>query len=419
MIITYLTEYNRYLNILGLLLIIGGAIVASTNRKKIDYRLIFKALALQFITGFLILRFSLGRQILAAIGQAIVQMYHYADAGTAFVFGPLANAQGPLGFIFAFKVLPVTIFFSPFIALLFHFSILQRVVLFVSYLMRPLLPVSAAESLCAIANSFLSQTEAPLLIRGYLHDMTKSEFFTVMVSGMATISAAILAVYVAMGVSATHMLASSLMSIFGAIMMSKIIIPETHEPKTAHGAKITFETTSTNMFDAIATGTSDGLTLALAIGAMLISFLALLALGNGLLANISHVLNFFLPQSAQIATLTFDKIMAYVFFPFGYLLGLTGDEAFKAGQLVGIKVAVNELIAYSEMVKMNLSPRAVDLITYALCGFSNFSCIGIQIGAIGALAPTKRQWLTQMGIYAVFTAALSNLATAMIAGLLL
>lgn len=419
MFLSYFLHYNRYLNIFGILLTIGFAIAFSFNRKKIKYRLIVSCLVMQFVLAFFILRFPLGKKIIEWIAIGIAAMYQFADHGTSFVFGRLVSADSGLGFIFAFKVLPITIFFSAFTALLIHFKIIQLFVSGANALMRPFLSVSASENAVAVANSFLGQTEAPLLVRHHLKHMTKSEFFVVMVSGMATISSALLAVYGAMGVPVIHLLASSIMSIPGAIMLAKIIVPDGHGHDVAEQEKLDQPMQTRTMFDAIASGTSDGLMMALHIGAFLISFLALLALANALLGSLSSILNIFLPNALQLPSLTLEKILAYLFAPFGYLLGFTGNEALIAGQLLGLKVAVNELIAYTELVKLSLSERTLAILTYVLCGFSNFCSIGIQMSAIGILAPDRRSWIAQLGLYSIVAAALSNLITAMIAALLL
>jgi concentrative nucleoside transporter, CNT family len=307
--------------------------------------------------------------------------------------------------------------------LLFHWGIIQKVVHAINYVIRPLLSTSGAETLCAVANSFLGQTEAPLLVRNYLKDMTKSEMLVVMVSGMATISGSILVVFAAMGVPAQHMLAASVMAIPASIMIAKILLPETEKTSTLEHLAADKQDTKNNALGAIATGTSDGLNLAINVAAMLIAFLALLALVNHLLSFGADSVNSLLCTiglgECLPKGLSIELIFSYLFAPFGYLLGFTGNTALEAGQLIGTKVAVNELIAYGQMVKMNLSERTSDILTYALCGFSNFSCIGIQIGGIGALVPEKRAWLTQLGLYAVLGGALSNLLSAMIAGLLL
>ncbi len=404
----YFLQHNRYMNLLGIVVILAIAFLFSRHKTRINIRLIIMGLLLQLLVGIGVLRTSIGQIILEKVSYYISMLYQFADKGSGFVFGNLINADSPWGFIFGVKVLPIIIFFGAFMAVLFHFNVIQRIVGVVNMAIRPLLGTSGAETLCAISNSFLGQTEAPLLIRHYLADMTRSEMLLVMVSGMATISGAILVVYAAMGVPAPHLLASSVMSIPASIVIAKILLPETEKAKTSEGEslEVTPSVHTENVFDALATGTSDGLSLALNVGAMLISFLALLALLNAILGAI-------------VPGLSLQVIFSYLFSPFGYLLGFTGTDALAAGQLIGTKVAVNELIAYGDMVKMNLSERAQDILTYALCGFSNFSCIGIQIGGIGALVPSRRAWLTQLGLYAVLGGALSNLLCAMMAGLLL
>jgi len=403
-IFQYFVAYNRYMNLLGIIVILLVAWLFSKKRSRVNFRLVFSALSLQFLIGLIVLKMPFGIKMVNYVAFGVREIYKCADFGSSFVFGGLANEGGAWGFIFAIKVLPIIIFFGALMALLFHFRIIQFIVLLISYLIRPILGTSGAETLCAISNSFLGQTEAPLLIKDYLTDMTRSEFLLVMVSGMATISGAILVVFAAMGVPIDHLLASSVMSIPASILIAKILYPETEKSKTAVGAQINLESKTSNMFDAIFTGTTDGLKLALNVGAMLISFLALLALLN-------FVLGYF--------SLSLEFILGYIFYPFAYLLGFTGNEALKAGELLGVKVAVNELIAYSQLVKANLSPRTTSILTYGLCGFSNFSCIGIQIGGIGALVPGKKLWLTQFGLYAVLGGALANILSAMIASLLL
>jgi CNT family concentrative nucleoside transporter len=252
--------------------------------------------------------------------------------------------------------------------------------------------------------------------------MTKSEFMVVMVSGMGSISGAILVVFAAMGVPITHLLAASVMGIPSTILIAKMLLPETKKAVTASGVAISFEKKKGNVLDAISQGTSDGLSLALNVAAMLISFLALLALINACLGYGSMLINYalvYLNIAYQIPELSIPFIFGYLFAPFGYLLGFTGENALTVGRLLGTKVAVNELIAYGDLMRLNLPERLVNIVTYALCGFSNFSCIGIQIGGIGALVPEKRAWLTQLGLYAVLGGALANILSAMVAGLLL
>ncbi len=419
--LAYLLEHNRYLNIVGIFAILGIAWCFSKKRSAIDYRLVLHALGLQFILAFGVLKTDLGQTVLNKIAYYVAKIYEFADKGSAFIFGDLSNQFGPWGFIFGFKVLPVIIFFGALTAILFYWGIIQRCVNAINFIIQPLLGTSGPETLCAITNSFLGQTEAPLLVRNYLKAMTKSELLVVMVSGMGTISGAILVVFAAMGVPAAHLLTASVMAIPSTIMIAKILLPETKDEQY-NQAEVTLESSASNIFDAISTGTLDGLSLAVNVGAMLISFVALIALLNYVLGfgayKINDLFNM-LGIAYRLPHLSLEIIFAYLFAPFAWLLGFTGTVALDVGTLLGTKVAVNELIAYQTMMKMNLPDRAVNIVTYALCGFSNFSCIGIQIGGIGALVPSKRAWLTELGIYAVLGGSLANLLNAMIAGLLL
>jgi concentrative nucleoside transporter, CNT family len=419
--IAYLLEYNRYCNLLGIFVILGIAILASRKRSSINFWLIIKALFLQISIAFCMLKTSLGVKGVQVLAEGINKIYCCADEGSRFLFGNLVDASGAWAFIFAFKVLPLIIFFGALMSLLFYLGIVQRIVSAISFIMRPLLGTSGAETLCAIANSFLGQTEAPLLIRTYLKNMTKSEIVVVMVSGMGTISGAILMVFVAMGIPAVHLLTASIMAIPGTLMIAKILYPETEKPETAAGAHVV-TSSSKNMLDAISTGTTDGLYLAFNVGAMLISFISLIALFNKILEFGSYEIQQLLNYSGfafQIPIINLSYIFSWLFSPFGYLLGFTGKDAFNAGNLLGVKVTINELIAYGQLLTHHFSDRALAILTYALCGFSNFSCIGIQIGGIGSLVPEKREWLTELGMLAVLGGSLSNLLSAMIVGLLI
>jgi concentrative nucleoside transporter, CNT family len=418
----YLLEYNRYLNIIGIGVILVIATIFSHDRNKINVRLVLSALGLQILIGFIALKTEIGQSLIGIIASGVRLMYECADAGSAFLFGNLVDPSGSWAFLFAFQVLPVIIFFGAFMSLMFYLGIIQVFIKGISIVIRPVLGTSGAETLCAIANSFLGQTEAPLVVRHYLKTMTRSELLVVMVSGMATISGALLVALARMGVPSVHMLAAAVMAIPGSILVAKILHPETSIPKTSGGAEVTFEDTSANVFDALANGALDGLHLSLNVGAMLIAFIALLALGNSVLVGFLWLCNmllgaFGLPWSVPIVTLS--ETFGFVFAPIGFLLGFEGDLAFIAGKLLGVKLAANEVIALGDLVTFNLSERATAILTYALCGFSNFSCIGIQIGGIGALIPRKRSWITQLGLTALLGGTLTNLLSAMIAGLLL
>lgn len=417
----YLLEHNRYLNIVGIATILSCAVMMSKNHKAINWRLVAHALLMQFGMAFIILKTSLGQLILSKISYYVAKIYECADTGASFLFGDLSNQFGPWGFVFAFKVLPVILFFGALTSLLFYLGVVQKVVNGINHVIQPLLGTSGPETLCAITNSFLGQTEAPLLIRNYLPQMSKSELFVVMVSGMGTISGAILVVFAAMGVPIMHLLASSVMSIPATILIAKIIIPDSDVQKPSK-ASATMQSQAGNIFDALALGTLDGLSLAVNVGAMLISFVACIALVNYILGFGAYKLNELLQYAGMVyrlPLLNLEMIFGYLLAPFAWLLGFTDHTAYQVGALLGTKVAVNEVIAYQTMINMQLPERVVNIVTYALCGFSNFSCIGIQIGGIGALMPAKRAWLSELGLYAVAAGALANMLNAMIASLLL
>ena len=406
----YFLEYNRYANVLGILAILCVSFLFSRNKKAISYTLILKCLSLQSLLAFLMLKVPVVTYGVSCVADAISMLYASANKGIEFLFGPLAHWTG-VDFIFAVKILPVIVFFGAFMSVLFYFGIVSRAVQAISFVMRPFLGTSGAETLCAVGNSFLGQTEAPLLIRNYLKDMTKSELLVVMVSGMGTISAALLAIYSQMGVPAVHLLTSSIVAIPSTILIAKILYPETEVPKTLSGARSSSDAKAGSLLDAISQGTSDGLSLALNVGAMLIAFLALLDLSNTILMSFTHYLFGY--------SLGLEAIFATICFPFAWFLGLSGQELVIGSQLIGTKVVINEMIAYIGLVGSALSERSTALLTYALCGFSNFSCIGIQIGGIGALVPERRSELSELGLMAVLGGTLANLLSAMIVGLLI
>jgi len=414
-------EYHRYMNFFGIAVMILMAYLCSNNRSKIDYKLVINGLLLQFGLALFILKTNIGFTIFNTISVGISNLYQFAETGINFVFGALANPAGPWGVVFAVRVLPIIVFFGAFTSLLFYLGVIQRVVWALSYLIRPILGTSGAETLCAVANCFLGQTEAPLLIKHYLKYLTRSEMMVVMVSGFATVSGSLLAVYASMGIPSLHMLAASVMAIPGSIVMSKIIYPETEKSQLDDTSDIQVSSNASNVLDAISMGTTDGMYLALNVGAMLVSFLGLIALTNALLGTISSVSTFVLSifgSSYVFPTLNLNLIFSYLFAPIAYLMGFIGQDALHFGNLLGIKVTTNEFIAFSTMLGLGLTVRAQAILTYALCSFANFSCIGIQIGGIGVLVPEKRVWLSELGLRAMYAATLANLTSAMIAGLL-
>lgn len=409
------------MNIFGIATMLCLAYGASYKRSAINGKLVINGLLLQLAIALFILKTTVGGVIFGGISSGISNLYQFAQVGINFVFGALANPSGPWGVVFAIRVLPIIVFFGAFTSLLFHLGIIQRVVLLLSYVIRPILGTSGAETLCAVANSFLGQTEAPLLIKHYLQDMTKSEMMVVMASGFATVSGSLLAVYASMGIPSLHMIAASVMAIPGSIVMAKILYPQTEKVK-ADSLQAQPSAGSANILDAISSGTTDGMYLALNVGAMLVSFLGLIALVNATLGLISTTINMILScmdSCLIMPVLDLNFIFSYLFAPVAYLMGFVGKQALQVGTLLGIKVTANEFIAFSSMLTIDFSIRTQAILAYALCSFANFSCIGIQIGGIGVLVPEKRGWLSELGLRAVFAATLANLTSAMIAGLLL
>ncbi len=406
---SYFVQDGRYMSFVGIITVLGIAFLCSNNKRKVKLKLVLSALVMQLVLAFFILRTDIGKNIFAALSNCFSRLYMFADAGSQFVFGRLADTSGPWALIFVVKVIPIIIFFGALMAVLFHFGIVQLLVRGVAFIIRPILGTSGAETLCAAANSMLGQTEAPLLIKRYLDKMTESEILLVMISGMATLNGALLAVYGSFGVSMLHLLSASVMSIPGAILIAKILIPETEKPVTLKNGSLKLERDTDNVLDAISSGTTDGMHLAANVTAMLIAFLSLIALVNFVLGGTTSYL--------FGASYTLDTFFSKIFSWIAFLIGVPMQDKSAAGVLLGQKLVINEFVAYSNFVKMELTPRAKAILTYALCGFSNFSCIGIQIGGIGALVPKKRSYLIRLGMKAVLGGTLANLLNAAIAGI--
>ncbi len=402
---------ERLISLVGMMVIIGVAILFSNNRGQIRWRLVLSALGIQALLGVFVLKTGIGQGIFGSISHAFEAIYQFAGHGSAFVFGALTNIEGPWGMIFVIKVLPTIIFFGALMALLYHLGIVQFFVSGLSMAIRPILGTSGAETLAVAANVMLGQTEAPLLIKNYLPRMTKSEMLVVMVGGMSHLSGSLLAVYGGMGVPISHLLTSSFMAIPSAILIAKILLPETETPETLGGTKMKMEKDTKNILDAVSRGTSDGLSLAVNVAAMLISFISLMALVDFLLA---WATGYFMPQPISLNFL-FGKL----FYGVAYLIGVPMQDCSVAGSLLGQKLVINEFVAYMSFAKADLLPRSQILLTYALAGFSNFSCIGIQIGGIGAICPEKRTLLTQLGVRALLGGTLANFLNAALVGVLL
>jgi len=413
---------GRLTGILGILSMLGLAFLFSTNRRAIRLRTVAWGLGLQFAFAVFVLKVELGRVLFQKAGDAVNHLLSYAFAGSSFVFGDLGKQNSHLGFYFAFQVLPTVIFIAAFFAVLYHYGVMQFIVRQAARVMTRFLGTSGAESLNVAASVFMGQTEAPLTIRPFLPDMTRSELMTVMTSGMAHVSGGIMAAYIAFGIDAKHLLSAVIMTAPGTILMAKMLVPETEQPKTAGRVIMSEEEVAAehkeNLLGSIARGTTDGLHLALNIAAMLISFLALIALTNGILSGIHSLL-------ARIGFSAFptslERIFGTLFAPIAWLIGIPWHDCPAIGNLLGTRMALNELVAFSMLgpQRASLDPRSFTIATFALCGFANLSSIGIQIGGIGALAPNKRGELAQLGFRAMFAGTMANLISASIAGMLL
>jgi len=406
--------------LVGLTVILSIAYALSTNRRAIDRRTVVWGLSLQILFALIVLKTTVGQRVFQTLGSAVNRLLNFAFVGSSFVFGPLGDKEvwprimtqvlGPdgarYGVVFAFQVLPTIIFIAALFAILYYFGIMQLVVRAFAVLMRRVMRASGAESLNVAASIFMGQTEAPLTIRPYLPRMTESELMTVMTSGMAHISGGIMAAYILFGIEARHLLTAVIMTAPGTLMMAKIFVPETQVPETMGAVRFEVERTDVNVIDAAGRGTGEGLALALNVGAMLISFLALVALVNFLLGLVG---------------LSLQQIFGWVFAPVAWSMGVPWRDAPVIGNLLGTRMALNEFVAYSQLgpMKGSLDPRSFTIATFALCGFANFSSIGIQIGGIGALAPTRRHDLARLGLRAMFAGTLANFITATIAGFLL
>ena len=403
---------ERFTSVLGIVVILAACYACSTNRKAVQWKTVAWGIGLQVLFAVLILKFEFGRNVMSAAGDAVNKLLSYAFDGASFVFGSLAKPGGPSGFIFAFVILPTIIFAAAFFAVLYHLGVMQRIIKAMDWVMTRLMGVSGAESMNVAAGVFMGQTEAPLTIRPFLPKLTRSELMAIMTSGMAHISAGIMGAYIAAGAEAKHLLAAVIMTAPGTFLVSKLLVPETE--KTVSGRKVEIPKTeeSSTLLAAIARGTGDGLSLALNVAAMLIVFLALIALLNGLMGWVHGYVGWF-PNSLQ-------TVMGWIFAPVAWLIGIPSKDAMNVGSLLGMRMAGNELIAYGQMGlwKSQLDPRSFTIATYALCGFANLSSIGIQIGGIGALAPTRKEDLAKLGLRAMLAGTMANLISAAIVGMM-
>lgn len=411
--------------LLGILVILGIGIALSEKRSAIAWQTILVGLALQFALAVFVLWVPFGQVVFNRLGELFVTLISFTAAGSSFLFGPLADAES-FGFVFAFQVLPTIIFFAALMACLYHLGIMQKLVEAMAWVMTRLMKVSGSESLAMAANVFVGQTEAPLVVRPFISGMTRSELFALMTGGMATIAGGVLAAYVLLlggsdpaeqAFFAKHLISASIMAAPAALVMAKLILPETAESETVGTVKTAIDRPHVNLIEAAAGGAGEGLKLALNVGAMLLAFLALIALINGPLGWLGSItgLEEWLGQPLSLALM-----LGWLFAPLAFLVGVPLDECVAVGGLIGQKIVANEFVAYVALtdIQVDLSDRSVLIATYALCGFANFSSIAIQIGGIGSIAPSRRPDLARLGLKAVLAGALVSLLNAAWAGIL-
>ncbi|WP_395616787.1 NupC/NupG family nucleoside CNT transporter [Aquirufa sp.] len=411
---------ERFTGLLGIVLILGVAFLMSNNRKAINYRTVGVGLLMQVLLAVFILKTAVGQNLFQWLGDSINTLLGQADKGAQFVFGSLVNrdlmikAFGPGNdYIFFFKVVPTIIFVAVLVNMFYHLGILQRVVSFIGKGVHRLMGVSGAEALSNVASTFVGQVEAQIMIKPYLKNMTNSELMASMTGSFACIAGGVMAVYISLGVPAAYLLAASLMAAPGALVISKIIFPETEKSETQGEVKLELSKTHANLVDAIAAGASEGLKVGLNVIAMLIGFIALIALVDLGLGHIGAWINY--PE------LSMNTILGKVFSVFAFAMGVPAQDVEVAGALMGKKMVVNEFVAYLDMVnlKATLDPKTIAITSFALCGFANFSSVAIQIGGIGELAPSRRSDLAKLGFKALIAGTLASYLSATLAGLLL
>jgi CNT family concentrative nucleoside transporter len=404
----------RFQGLLGLVVIVACAYLFSTNRAAIQKRVVLWGIVLQFSFAFLVLKTGVGA-LFYQVSLFVNALLSYTSAGSSFVFGDkLGLRNDQFGVVFAFQILPIVIFICSLFAILYYLGVMQVFVKGMAVFMQRFMGTSGAESTCVAASIVMGQTEAPVTIRPFLESLTMSELFTVMTSGMAHVSGSVMAAYVAIaGVSIAHLLTAVIMTAPATIMLSKMFVPETGKPITAGTVRVEVEKPGVNLIDAAGRGAGDGLYLALNIAAMLIAFLALIAMVNGGLGWVHSFIRW-MPTSLQ-------QILAWVFAPIAWLLGVAWNDCASIGNLLGTRMVLNEFVAYVDLGKIKgaLQPRSFVIATFALCGFANLSSIAVQIGGIGALAPSRKSDLARLGFKAMIVGTLANFMSACIAGMLL
>jgi CNT family concentrative nucleoside transporter len=410
---------DRFTGLAGIALILFIAWLMSNNRKRINYRVVVSGLLLQLLLGLFVLRTSAGASLFGMLGNGINKLLDFSDRGAEFVFGPLANA--PLlqetfgqGTIFFFKIIPTIIFVSVLVNMFYHFGILQFIIRHFARLVHKIMHVSGSEALSNVSSAFVGQVEAQLMIKPYVKGMTMSELLASMSGSMACIAGGVMAYYISTGIDARFLLTASMMAAPAALVISKIVWPETEVSETHGSVKLEVQKQHSNLLDAIAAGASDGLRIGLNVAAMLIGFIALIFLVNALLAYVGHLFG---------AELSLQRMLGYVFAGFAWTMGVPASESVTVGGLMGTKLVINEFVAYKDLVPMiqqgALSPKSVAIATFALCGFANFSSIAIQVGGIGQIAPERRPDLAKLGFRALVCGTLASYLSAALAGILL
>ena len=395
-------------SLLGIAVLLGIAFALSSANRNINWRTVGGAFAIQASVGAFVLYSEPGKEVLLSATRFVANIIAYSQEGINFLFGPIGDKS--IAFIFAFNVLPVIVFFSALIAVLYHLKVMGLIIKVIGGFLQKALGTSRPESMSSAANIFVGQTEAPLVVRPFIPHMTSSELFAIMVGGLASIAGSVMAGYAGMGVDLKYLLAASFMAAPGGLLMAKIMLPETSKPNEDLHDVDAEDTGYANVFDAAASGAASGMQLALNVGAMLLAFIALIAMFNGLIGWTAGLFGY--------ENVTFEGILGYVLQPLAWAIGVPWEEAQLAGSFIGQKMVVNEFVAYLNFLEnqAQLSEASQAIITFALCGFANFSSIAILMGGIGVMAPTRRNEIARLGLKAVIAATLSNLMSAALAG---
>lgn len=430
-------DFEHWVGLLGIIAIFGTAYLMSNNRKAINWRLVISGIILQLLMAIFVLKVEFGQQLFRTVGDVITEILHFSDKGAGFVFGPLVASPekrvelfGPAAdYIFAFRVVPTIIFVASLVSISYYLGIMQKLVQVVAKVVAFIMGASGAEALSNAASVFVGQVEAQLLIKPYVPSMTMSELLASMTGSMACVAGGVLAVYIGLGIKASYLLTASIMAAPGALVIAKIVWPETEESKTKGTVQIEVTRTNANIIDAAAHGASDGLRIGLNVVAMLIAFIALIAMVDAALGLLGK--QFFAwglradGIGLDLANLKLQEIFGIAFSPIAWLLGVPWADAHVVGRLMGEKLVINEFVAYTDMSTMlkgltpvHISAHAETIATFALCGFANFSSIAIQVGGIGEIAPSRRQDLARLGIKALICGTLASYLSATLAGLL-